>query len=263
MVSPAALRASSTSPTAPEQPRTIRPDADPRSGRFIVLEGLAAVGKSTIAPLLAAALDAELVETQLPEFTQARRYMDEQRSVNARLHFWMMANYAVSDIVREHLRTGRDVVIESYFYRTLATHAAMGARQLPEVDWGRAAAPNLAIELTLREPHRQRRLAERRAEAADEVCLGEMGDRRHGADVERLDVEWGTPADPATLAAHLAAHEPYHAVLVTHNETSTGVANPVRELAAAIRQAPGDPLRPQVPLHQEATTSRCLPYGAG
>ncbi|MCK9871869.1 AAA family ATPase [Nocardiopsis sp. NPDC006139] len=161
MVSPAALRASSTSPTAPEQPRTIRPDADPRSGRFIVLEGLAAVGKSTIAPLLAAALDAELVETQLPEFTQARRYMDEQRSVNARLHFWMMANYAVSDIVREHLRTGRDVVIESYFYRTLATHAAMGARHLPEVDWGRAAAPNLAIELTLREPHRQRRLAER------------------------------------------------------------------------------------------------------
>jgi aspartate aminotransferase-like enzyme len=31
-------------------------------------------------------------------------------------------------------------------------------------------------------------------------------------------------------------------VLVTHNETSTGVANPMRELAEVIRAAPGDPL---------------------
>jgi len=80
------------------------------------------------------------------------------------------------------------------------------------------------------------------------VSIGAFGDRfakiasAFGADVERLDVAWGTAADPAAIAAHLAANAPYRAVLLTHNETSTGVTNPLRELASAVRGAPGDPL---------------------
>jgi aspartate aminotransferase-like enzyme len=80
------------------------------------------------------------------------------------------------------------------------------------------------------------------------VSIGAFGDRfagiaeAFGADVERLDVPWGEVADPAALTDHLADHPPYAAVLVTHNETSTGVTNPIRELAAAIRSAPGNPL---------------------
>jgi aspartate aminotransferase-like enzyme len=80
------------------------------------------------------------------------------------------------------------------------------------------------------------------------VTIGSFGDRfadiaaAFGADLERFEVEWGHAADPAALADHLATREPYRAVLVTHNETSTGVANPLRELAGAIRAAPGDPL---------------------
>jgi aspartate aminotransferase-like enzyme len=80
------------------------------------------------------------------------------------------------------------------------------------------------------------------------VTIGSFGDRfaqiatAFGAAVDRYEVEWGTAADPDALRDHLAAAEPYRAVLVTHNETSTGVANPMRELAAVIRAAPGDPL---------------------
>jgi len=80
------------------------------------------------------------------------------------------------------------------------------------------------------------------------VTIGGFGDRfsdiaeAFGADVERLQVAWGDAADPAGLTAHLAANPPYAAVLVTHNETSTGVTNPMRELAAAIRSASGEPL---------------------
>jgi aspartate aminotransferase-like enzyme len=80
------------------------------------------------------------------------------------------------------------------------------------------------------------------------VSIGAFGDRFaqiaevFGASVERLDYEWGIAADPEGLAAHLAAAEPYRAVLLTHNETSTGVANPLRELVAAVRFAPGEPL---------------------
>ena len=129
--------------------------------RLIVLEGLSAVGKSTIAPLLAQRLGAQQLDTLIPHLEPARRYIDEQRSVVARLHFWMAANYLISDVIRETLRTGRDVVIESYFFRTLATHAAMGARHLPTIDWDEAATPDLAIELTLDEHLRQRRLAAR------------------------------------------------------------------------------------------------------
>lgn len=80
------------------------------------------------------------------------------------------------------------------------------------------------------------------------VSIGSFGDRfakiatAFGATVDRLDVEWGAAADPAVLAERLRAAEPYRAVLLTHNETSTGVANPLADLAAAVHAAPGDPL---------------------
>lgn len=129
--------------------------------RFVVLEGLSAVGKSAVAPLLADLLGAALVTTLLPAFDDVRTHLERSRLVMARMHFWMMCNYAVSDLIREHLERGRGVVLESYFSRTLATHAAMGARSLPDVDWDRAVAPDLTVLLKLDEPLRQERLAER------------------------------------------------------------------------------------------------------
>jgi aspartate aminotransferase-like enzyme len=75
------------------------------------------------------------------------------------------------------------------------------------------------------------------------VSIGAFGDRfakiatAYGADVTRIDVDWGHAADPAAVRDHLAANPPYRAVLLTHNETSTGVMNPIPELAAAIRDA--------------------------
>jgi aspartate aminotransferase-like enzyme len=80
------------------------------------------------------------------------------------------------------------------------------------------------------------------------VSIGAFGERyaqiaeAFGASVERLSFEWGEAADARRVAAHLAEAAPYHAVLLTHNETSTGVANPLRELVEAARAAPGEPL---------------------
>jgi len=76
------------------------------------------------------------------------------------------------------------------------------------------------------------------------VSIGAFGDRfakiatTFGANVTKLAVEWGEAADPAAIRAALA-EEPapgYRAVLLTHNETSTGVMNPIPILAAAIRE---------------------------
>jgi aspartate aminotransferase-like enzyme len=80
------------------------------------------------------------------------------------------------------------------------------------------------------------------------VTIGSFGDRfakvaqAFGATVDRLEVEWGEAADPARLAYQLASEPPYRAVLLTHNETSTGVANPLRELVAVVHAGPADPL---------------------
>jgi aspartate aminotransferase-like enzyme len=73
------------------------------------------------------------------------------------------------------------------------------------------------------------------------VSIGSFGDRIakiaqvYGAEVTKLSIDWGKAADPTELRAHLEAHPGYRAVLLTHNETSTGVMNPVAELAAVIR----------------------------
>jgi alanine-glyoxylate transaminase/serine-glyoxylate transaminase/serine-pyruvate transaminase len=68
------------------------------------------------------------------------------------------------------------------------------------------------------------------------VVTGYFGDRlaqifqRYGANVTRLDVEWGRACDPAAVERALAA-TPADIVAVVHAETSTGVLNPVQEIA--------------------------------
>ena len=80
------------------------------------------------------------------------------------------------------------------------------------------------------------------------VPTGAFGDRFakiasvYGADVTRLETEWGQAADPDALRAHLAADAGYRAVLLTHNETSTGVTNPIAALAAVVRELAPDSL---------------------
>lgn len=73
------------------------------------------------------------------------------------------------------------------------------------------------------------------------IVTGYFGDRlvqimeRYGAVVRRIDVEWGRAADPALLRAELKK-EGADVVGVVHAETSTGVKNPVKELAAIARE---------------------------
>ncbi len=70
---------------------------------------------------------------------------------------------------------------------------------------------------------------------------GNFGDRfarvaeRFGLDVKRLDVPWGMPILPELVGSALGEHPDVKAVLLVHNETSTGVTNPLREIAAAVR----------------------------
>ena len=84
------------------------------------------------------------------------------------------------------------------------------------------------------------------------VSIGSFGDRfgdiaqRYGAGVRRYNTEWGRAAEPTEVAQMLRAMaddgNPARAVLLTHNETSTGIVNPLRELATAAREASSETL---------------------
>ncbi|MEZ5315989.1 MAG: aminotransferase class V-fold PLP-dependent enzyme [Vicinamibacterales bacterium] len=72
------------------------------------------------------------------------------------------------------------------------------------------------------------------------VVTGYFGERlaqmlaRYGADVTRVDGEWGRAADPAAVARALASGRADIVALV-HAETSTGVLNPVADIARMAR----------------------------
>jgi alanine-glyoxylate transaminase/serine-glyoxylate transaminase/serine-pyruvate transaminase len=73
------------------------------------------------------------------------------------------------------------------------------------------------------------------------IVSGYFGDRlaqiieRYGAKVRRIDVEWGRAVDPQRLREELS-REGADVVGIVHAETSTGVRNPVKELAAVARE---------------------------
>jgi serine---pyruvate transaminase len=58
----------------------------------------------------------------------------------------------------------------------------------------------------------------------------------HGLVVRKLEYDWGRRVVPEEVAAALAEH-PVKAVLLTHSETSTGVIQPIRELASVANEA--------------------------
>lgn len=85
-------------------------------------------------------------------------------------------------------------------------------------------------------------------EAALAVSIGVFGNRLakvaelFGVRVIHLEVPWGQAADPAAVAQALEAHPEVRGVLVTHNETSTGVTNDLRAISTAVRARTPDAL---------------------
>ncbi|HEY8448802.1 MAG TPA: alanine--glyoxylate aminotransferase family protein [Thermomicrobiales bacterium] len=74
------------------------------------------------------------------------------------------------------------------------------------------------------------------------TIVGDFGERfarvasAFGLDVRRLERPWGSAITPDLLRAALNEHPDVKAVLLTHNETSTGITNPLPELAAIVRE---------------------------
>lgn len=75
------------------------------------------------------------------------------------------------------------------------------------------------------------------------VSIGVFGDRwasiakTFGADVIDLKFEWGTAADPDAVKKAIKENPDIKAVLVTHNETSTGVTNDLEAISKVVKEA--------------------------
>lgn len=75
-----------------------------------------------------------------------------------------------------------------------------------------------------------------RGDKALGVTIGEFGDRfieiaeSYGVEVDELRYEWGTAARPDDIERRVRSNS-YKAVLITHNETSTGVVNDIKTIA--------------------------------
>ncbi len=73
------------------------------------------------------------------------------------------------------------------------------------------------------------------------VCVcGAFGERwfevaqANGLPADRIDSEWGQPNRPEQILEAFG-RKPYQAIAVVHNETSTGVQNPIGDIAEAVR----------------------------
>ena len=74
------------------------------------------------------------------------------------------------------------------------------------------------------------------------ISIGNFGDRfteiarKFGCDVVKVEVPPSQAADPDDIARRLDADPAITTVIVTHNETSTGVTNPLKEIARVVKE---------------------------
>jgi aspartate aminotransferase-like enzyme len=80
------------------------------------------------------------------------------------------------------------------------------------------------------------------------IIIGNFGTRlakiaeAYGLKVTKIEFAWGEAADPNVVESRLKEIADYKGVLMTHNETSTGVTNDVQTLAAIVRRLNPDAL---------------------
>jgi aspartate aminotransferase-like enzyme len=93
------------------------------------------------------------------------------------------------------------------------------------------------------------------------ISIGSFGNRlariaeAYGLQVARIEFPWGQAADPLVVEQRLQALAPVRGVLMTHNETSTGVTNDVETLAEVVRR-----VSPEALLAVDAVSSLgCVP----
>lgn len=130
--------------------------------KLVVIEGVDAVGKTTIARMLEDALGYTYLYTPQAPFTVIRSLVEEMEDINTRFFYYLTSVIGVQPQLKSMLSLGKKVVIDRYVYSTMAMHTVLGAkvqsvnvRELPII-W-----PNVGILLTTQTDVRIKRMESR------------------------------------------------------------------------------------------------------
>ncbi len=117
--------------------------------KLVVIEGVDAVGKTTIARMLEDTFGYTYLYTPQAPFSVIRSLVEEMEDINTRFFYYLASVIGVQPQLKSMLSSGKKVVIDRYIYSTIAMHTVLGARvqavvmrELPIV-W-----PNAGILLT-------------------------------------------------------------------------------------------------------------------
>ena len=191
------------------------------NSKFIVIEGLDAAGKSTLAPKLADRLDAALLQCppklEAPDLSRELRAYFDNRPPNRRRAYYRAANLIASEMAEVSLKTGH-VVMDRYWPSTVAFSALDSDSELVQ-EWQGSYPPELrkpdaVILLTVNEENRRRRMRERgepvtaeernlEAIARREAVLGEYR-QFHPIEIDTSDRDPDTVLDMVIAALHNA-----------------------------------------------------------
>ncbi|MEV6448485.1 hypothetical protein [Amycolatopsis sp. NPDC051716] len=127
--------------------------------RIIALEGLSGVGKSTLAPLVAQRIGAELLPAIPMDLDAQRKQADASENVTARHVFYLWAIATACQRARESA-TGALWLVESYIGRAMAYHLGMGS-SLQLAPWTLAPKPQVSVMITCNEQVRLQRISAR------------------------------------------------------------------------------------------------------
>lgn len=128
---------------------------------LIVLEGLTGSGKTTVANHLVSHYGFSVPELRPEPFRPVLQYVEDQPGhLEVRHALYLAAALQSAIQVEELCKSGADVVADSWVYRTMATHSALGSRlEIKLPDW--LPVPDLTIILTVDENRRQERIRQR------------------------------------------------------------------------------------------------------
>lgn len=169
--------------------------------KLVVIEGVDAVGKTTIARMLEDAFGYTYLYTPQAPFSVVRTLVEEMEDINTRFFYYLSSVIGVQPQLKSMLASGKKVVIDRYVHSTIAMHTALGAqvrsvtmRELPIV-W-----PDIGILLTAETDVRIKRMESRAKQPAHDKRIERFVKEAEEAEAIYRSFEDLSPIDTTHLS---------------------------------------------------------------
>lgn len=138
-----------------------------KKGKFIVIEGLDGCGKSTISKEMQKKYDAITLNALPPEIKSWLHSIGETKLPEATFSYFTLCNLINSHKIEEIIKTGKNVIIDRYFYTTYVYHQKLIQENFPEIikkSYVHLLNPDLVVFLNVSQKERSKRINQRKGE---------------------------------------------------------------------------------------------------